>query len=260
MVNIEQPDDTQAKRERSPSFPYADLGESMELVKKIYAVAKMNEIRLVDAADTLGMTPKSGSFMRYISAMSQFGLIDVSGAGDQRRVKISQNGRRMLEDDRPGVRESLYSNSALLPKLIGGLFRGDDGMPHWGRDRPVDRVAESILRFDLNFTQDAARRFLAVYDATIIHIIDDIAESEGDAGNNEVDNLEPDVVSLESQSVQKMVPQMQPQVMEKAQEMELNDIDFQNAGKGKIKISAVLDSEGLDILEKKIAAFRMLLN
>lgn len=40
----------------------------------------------------------------------------------------------------------------------------------------------------------------------------------------------------------------------------LNDIDYQNAGKGKIKISAVLDAEGLDMLEKKIAAFRMLIN
>jgi hypothetical protein len=41
---------------------------------------------------------------------------------------------------------------------------------------------------------------------------------------------------------------------------ELNKINFRSEGSGKITISATLDAEGLALLEKKIEAFKMLLN
>jgi len=262
MTEATEQDSPAMKRERSPSFPYIDLGTAIEHLEKIYTVAKMNEVRFADTADAWGMTATSGSLMRYVAALGQFDLIDTSGSGDKKRIKVSALGRRILEDNRPGVRENLCSEAALLPKLVRGLFLGEDNMPHWGKDRPSDSIAESSLKFDLGFGNDAARRFLMVYDATIKHVVDTATASNG------VDNVGD--MALESQKQQPDFkvetmhshPHDAPSKKQLPVDIEgaLNDIDFQNAGKGKIKISAVLDSEGLDILEKKIAAFRMLIN
>lgn len=250
------------KRERSPSFPYLDLDASIEHLEKLYAAAKMNEVRQPDIAAAWGMAPKSGSLMRYVAALGQYGLIDATGSGDQRRIKVSSDGRRILEDDRPGVREKLKSEAALKSSLIRGLYFGEGEMPTWGADRPSDGISESSLKFDMSFGGEAARRFLAVYDVTIKHIIDTEVAKDG------VDNGDEEPLESEGQEPDLRTDTMQPQPQDLAPktappmavEGTLNDIDYQNAGKGKIKISAVLDSEGLDMLEKKIAAFRMLIN
>lgn len=261
MSEEAQDDGPAMKRERSPSFPYLDLDACIDLLKKLYVAARKNEVRQQDVAAAWEMAPKSGSLARYVAALGQFGLIEASGSGDQRRVKISADGRRILEDDRPGVRDRLKSEAALKSNIIRGLYFGEGEMPSWGRDRPSDSISESSLKFDLGFGAEAARRFLTVYDATIKHIIDTSPAKEG------VDTFT--VEALESGHKE---PEMRADTVQARPhdhvskgshadiEGVLNDIDYQNAGKGKIKISAVLDAEGLDMLEKKIAAFRMLIN
>ncbi|GAB5509322.1 MAG: hypothetical protein Rhims3KO_07230 [Hyphomicrobiales bacterium] len=254
---IEQP----IKRERSPSFPYLDLDSSIEYLGRLYAVAKMNEVRQPDVAKAWGMAPKSGSLLRYIAALGQFGLIEAIGGGEQRRIKVSGEGRRILEDDRPGIRAQLKSEAALKSSIIRGLYLGEGEMPRWGSDRPSDSIAESSLKFDLNFGGEAARRFLTVYDATIKHIVDSNAVKE------EFHNEDVRVPETESHKPARMDAELkgqQPDPLAANPALgalgKLNDIDYQSAGKGKIKISAVLDADGLDILEKKIAAFKMLID
>lgn len=168
------------KRERSPSFPYLDLQHSIELAGKLFSDARMNEVRLSDAAASWDMSPKSGSLMRYVAALGQYGLLEASGGGEDRRYRISQSARRIFEDDRPGIREKLIAEAALKPKPIRDLFNGEGDAPLWGHDRPSDNIAESILKFDLNFTPDAAKRFLAIYDSAISRVVDGVHEKEAE--------------------------------------------------------------------------------
>jgi len=253
--------DPPQKRERSPSFPYLDLDTSIEHLRKIFVAAKMNEVRLADVADAWGMAIKSGSLLRYIAALGQYSLIDTSGGGEHRRIKVSAVGRRILEDDRPGVREKLKSEAALSPSIIRGLYYGEENMPAWGADRPNDSIAESSLKFDLNFGGEAARRFLTVYDAAIRYVVD-----SSDA-KDAVDTAQEKALESGCNEPDSEMPEMQTETLEKTPkpasievDPDLNDIDFQKAGKGRIKITAVLDADGLDLLEKQIAAFRMLVN
>ena len=103
---------------------------------------------------------------------------------------------------------------------------------------------------------------MTVYDTTIEHVIDTSAATD------RVDNVGVEALESGLQKPDMKADDMQPQTHDKPPkhpmktdvEGALNDIDYQNAGKGKIKISAVLDADGLDMLEKKIAAFRMLIN
>lgn len=246
------------KRERSPSFPYLDLGVALEQAEKLYIQAKMNEVRLPDVAQAWEMTPKSGSMARYISALSQFGLLDTNGSGDGRRFRLSADAHRILEDGRPGVREELLSDAALRPKLIRGLYLGEDDFPEWRDDRPSDGIAESALKFDLSFTTEAARRFLSVYDSTIQYVGakgEDSKAVDSQPQSQLESRLEEGLEStMDAHEVVRATPERPPAPVE------LNKIDFQSDGPGVIVISAKLDAEGLQMLEKKISAFKMLLN
>lgn len=246
------------KRERSPSFPYLDLETALDLSQKLYAQAKMNDVRIPDLADAWGMTPKSGSLLRYVSALAQYGLVEARGSGNERRFRLSAEARRIMEDDRPGVREELLSEAALRPKVIRGLYFGEDDMPKWGSERPSDGIAESALKFDLNFTSDAARRLLNVYDATIRYAV--VSGDDSEPVDNDLQS------ELESEAEKSPEADMEPNESVAVAPSptpapaELNKIDFQSDGPGVILINAKLDVEGLEMLEKKIAAFKVLLN
>ncbi len=257
-----------SKRERSPSFPYLDLNDSLDLLRKLFRAVKMNDVRLTDLANMWGTTPTSGSFLRYIAALNQFGLIESSGSGDTRKFKVSASGRRILEDDRPGVRELLLSQAAQQPKLIRGLFFGEDGMHVWGRDRPADTFAESYLKFELQFSADAAKRFLGIYDTTVLHIItEDEAADQSKPENDPSEAVSPAQIGTEpplaTSSSIGGVPQQptnQSSAPQQPIETTLNQIVFKSDGAGIISIVATLDADGLDILAKKIEAFKMLLS
>ncbi|MCL1627632.1 hypothetical protein M3N55_02715 [Roseibaca sp. V10] len=251
----------QSKRPRSPSFPYLDIDTAVDYAGKLYAAAKSAEVRLADVAAAWGMAPKSGSLARYVSALSQYGLIDTMGANDARRIKISAAGKRILDDQRPGVREQLRSEAALKPRIIRGLFFGEADMPHWGRDRPSDSIAESALKFDLDFGSDAAKRLLSVYDAAIDAILHDF-DIVNEINEEEKEPVEAEVsessirVEVEKQPASPPSPEVKAEAA--PVDTGLNKIHFRSEDGKTIYLSAKLDLEGLDLLAKKIEAFKLL--
>lgn len=254
-------EEVQNKRPRSPSFPYLDIDTAIEYTRKLYAAAKSAQVRIVDVADAWGMAPKSGSLARYISALSQYGLIDTTGANDSRRIKVSNDGRRILDDLRPGVREQLRSEAALKPRIIRGLFFGESDMPNWGRERPSDGIAESALKHDLDFGTDAAKRLLSVYDVAVEAILEDVdIINEADDSAEEKAASEFGDPTTEFEVEKPNVRQREPKVETSSVEAELNKIHFRSEDGKTIYISATLDLEGLELLEKKIGALKLLLS
>lgn len=251
----------QSKRPRSPSFPYLDIDTAVEYSGKLYAAAKSAEVRLADVAAAWGMAPKSGSLARYVSALSQYGLIDTMGANDARRIKISAAGKRILDDQRPGVREQLRSEAALKPRIIRGLFFGESDMPHWGRERPSDSIAESALKYDLDFGSDAAKRLLSVYDAALDAILQDF-DIVNEPDEDEKEPVETEVGESAIRVEVERHPASPPEVKAEAAPVEagLNKIHFRSEDGKTIYISAKLDLEGLDLLAKKIEAFKLLVS
>ncbi len=252
---------SQSKRERSPSFPYLDLQSSVDFLGKLFKEVRTSEVKLVDVAVAWQMSESSGSFLRYISALGQFGLIDSLSTGDVRKIKVSGAGRRILEDDRPGVREALLSQAALQPKLIRGLFYGEEEMNEWARERPSDAIAESYLKFDLMFSPDAAKRFISVYDATVPFI--GKATEKNDADKVEkIEDLaatQRDIDQGQNEETKKALVEAQKAVTASSNSNSLNEISFKSEGAGVVSISARLDLNGLNLLSKKIAALKMLL-
>lgn len=251
-----------AKRPRSPSYPYFGLSECLGLLEKMHEAARGVQVRLPDLKGPWGLKSSTGSLLRYVAALSQFGLVDSSGSGISRKIKVSDRGLRILQDEREGVRDVLMSEAALSSPIISEVFNGSERIGGWGRRRPSDGIAQSELVFELHFTKEAANRFLHVYDETVRHIIG--PGEEGKDVDTESD------VSVESPPLEEESKEADMQTSENTETapaapiepatLATNDIRFKSEGDGLISIMATLDAEGLDDLEKKIAAFKLLLN
>lgn len=183
------------KRDRSPSFPYLGLGKALDRLQKLFENTKRHEVRVVDVAKDWGVTPKSSSLDRYVAALLSYGLIEDSGSGDARKIKISETGLRILEDKRQGVRERLLSEAALRPPIIAEYAQ------RWAEGRPDETHVLSQLKFEGNFTEEGARMFLRVFDETVRFITPagpDSPTENDDAGARSELSVQEDAQSTEN--------------------------------------------------------------
>jgi len=118
-------------------------------------------VRVADIAGDWKLKATSGSTDRSVAALLAYGLIEDSGSGEARKIKISESGWRILEDGRPGVQEKMLSEAALKPSII------QEYAQLWSEGRPDDTHALSQLKFEGGFTPDGASQFLRVFDETI---------------------------------------------------------------------------------------------
>jgi hypothetical protein len=95
-----------------------------------------------------------------INALLAFGFLERSGEGSERRIRISDLGRRLLEDRDQAPH--LMAEAAMKPKLIA------DHIERWGRTRPTNDVCIPELTAAHGFSDQEAKLFLRVYDGTYL--------------------------------------------------------------------------------------------
>lgn len=153
--------DDKAKKERSPSFPFIALGKAVSRASVLFEKHKREAARLSAIAPTWGYGAKSSGLLQTVAALKQFGLVEDFGSGDDRKVQLSELGRRLLIDERPGAKEAALREAAVRPRLIA------EYVDRWVPDRPSDAHCISELQFDRGFTADAAKLFVKVFDDTV---------------------------------------------------------------------------------------------
>jgi hypothetical protein len=149
------------KRDRSPQFPYIGLAKAVERIEKIFEKAKRYDVRVADIASDWKLSPKSSSTDRNVAALIAYGLVEESGSREGKKIKVSENGWRILADTRPGAKDKLLAEAALKPPIIAEYAR------HWEEGRPDEAHALSQLKFEGGFTEEGAAQFLRVFDETI---------------------------------------------------------------------------------------------
>lgn len=179
-------DDDYDKRDRSPKFPYINLTVALERAQQVHSSAKTNAVRLVEVARDWNVSPTSSTTLRMAAALLGYGLISDEGSGDSRRIRLTPEALRILNDSRPGVREQLLADAALRSPIIAEYYG------KWGRNRPNDPHAMSTLKFDSGFTERAARTFLGVYDDAISYIPDE--EKSGPESQPQSADLQPETI------------------------------------------------------------------
>ena len=170
---------TLTKKDRSPSFPFISLRKAVERAKQILDAHRRETTRLATVAPTWGYAAKSSGLLQTVAALKQYGLIEDSGSGEERRIKLSDLGRRILTDERPGAKEPALKEAARNPRLFA------EYIDRWADDFPDDRHCISELSLDRGFTPEAAKTFVKVLRITIKYA--GIAGSDGLSSNPDVD-------------------------------------------------------------------------
>ncbi|WP_156680861.1 hypothetical protein [Sphingomonas profundi] len=173
-------------QDRSPSFPYIGLTKAFERLEGLHTFAKRHDARIVDAAKPAwGLGAKSSGTLQTVAALLSYGLVEASGVGENRKVKISDLGYRAVADPRPGAKEQALALAALKPKLIAEFWE------KWGVERPADAIAIGELHIDRGFTSDGAKGFLRVYDDTIGYAAPPESDKKEDSDGTKVDAADP---------------------------------------------------------------------
>lgn len=146
---------------RSPPFPFVSLEKAIERAAKLLEYSKGHPVRAASAVSAWGYQPKSSGGSQTIGALKSFGLLTDSGRNEDRKVQVSELARRLLRNPPPDVKQKLLQQAALTPKVIAEFWT------EWGKNRPPDSDCRWHLIDLRGFTEEAADKFLSVYDSTI---------------------------------------------------------------------------------------------
>jgi hypothetical protein len=236
------------ERQRSPSYPSLSLPQAIDMVDKLHKANRTSTISRETAAKDMGYAGLTGRSLTVIAALVQFGLIERAGKGD---IKVSRRAVDILHSVDDADRADAIQEAAFAPALFKQLHeRFPEGVP-----------SQNALRSYLiqrEFGDVALGPAISAFLETIAY-----AENAKESESHGVGGEEPPESLLQPQEtpmhVQPSTPAPAPGVLASAVLTELNKINMDIRG-DQVLISGLLDLKGLELLEKKIAGLKTLLD
>lgn len=154
------------KKQRSPSYPGIGLEVAIERAQGLYGQEQRNFAHIDTAIGHWGYRPKSGAGLVVVAALKKFGLVDEEGGGSTRKVRISEDGRRLIlldSDEHRDERVRLLKKLALTPTIHAELWK------KYGAALPSDVTLRYELITERGFTDLAVREFIPQFRATIAY-------------------------------------------------------------------------------------------
>ena len=238
-------------RMRSPSYPNLDLPQAVELVGQLYAANRTFPMDRDVAAKEMGYSGLTGPSAKKIATLIQYGLLEKYARNE---VQVSKVAEAILHPDDQVQKEENLKVAAYMPRLFTELReRFPGGMP-----------SESNLKSYLlkqGFSDGAVGPAIKAYLGTCSYIekeyLDETCVLSSEVEENET--IEQGVIvgstTKGTSSVQPL-----PHIGQSYQPIvpNLNAMNVEVFG-GQIRINVLLDSKGLDKLERKMAALRELI-
>jgi len=117
---------------------------------------------LAAAGETWRYAPKSSGLLQTLAALRSYGLIEDVARAEERRIKLSDLGWRILHDTRSDARQAAIREAAIRPRSIAEFAH------KWLPSRPSDDECISELHLDRGFSPQAAKQYLKVFDQTAV--------------------------------------------------------------------------------------------
>ncbi len=198
---------------RSPNYPLLNLEKSLEYAKQIFDEDKVTPISTVILLKRLRLESFNGYVRQVLASMNYFGLVNVVGQGDQRKINITNEAYRIFEN--APDREAILKRLALKPKVFAKV---------WGHYQntglPNDDVLEDELvwgnSFDFSFTKHGAKNFIANIKSTLKFAninIDDTPDEENEMPESE-NGQQPESINHKPSMQHKTNPQIPPNTEE----------------------------------------------
>ena len=132
------------KKHRSPNYPVIGLRRALELAGKMYEAFKRSQVPIGVLHQKWSYKAHSGAGNQMVAALKAYGLIDVEGNGKSRKIRISEDGFKIIENH--PERKDLLQVAALNPPVYRQLWEvcATDGPP-------AEELIKHHLKFELNF-------------------------------------------------------------------------------------------------------------
>jgi len=157
---------TKVKRNRSPNYPVVNLKSAIAYTEKLHAYANGQHFVPLHAAfeDAWGMKKGSAYGKQVVAAIKAFGLVDETGSGDARQIRISDTGDKIRGGH--SDRDRLLRQAAIAPKLHAELWSEFGG----NGNLPPDASMRQYLVFDRDgnrFNESSVGDFIAEFRETV---------------------------------------------------------------------------------------------
>ena len=126
------------QRDRSPAFPVIGLNTAFERLVEFEAYFKRSAARPEKVGDAWGIKTKAYAD-RMAAALRYFGLLEYQGAGKDRTIAVSEEGRKYLRAQQEETKQEVIKAAALRPKQIAQCWE------LWSNDRPADAACIDAL-------------------------------------------------------------------------------------------------------------------
>ena len=149
------------RKQRSPNYPALSLEKAVELMGKLYLEFHKHVIPINIVYKTWGYAGGNGRAIRCLAAVKSFGLIEVQGKGNAKKVRISDDAHRihLNAPDRDDVIKAL----ALKPTIYADIWE------HFKGNLPNEELLRNYLLWDIDppFNELSASDFIAKFLETI---------------------------------------------------------------------------------------------
>ncbi len=167
-------------RTRSPAYPVIPLGQAVELARKMWDSQRKHEAHIDSTLKALGYA-RHGASLRIIAALGHYGLTEESGAGDQRKIRLSERAQDIvhLQESDP-KRAAALREAALSPSIHAALWE------RYGAHLPDDSAIRPFLIREKGFNdasvEDVLNNYRGSFDlANLGKIEEDDANEQHDA-------------------------------------------------------------------------------
>lgn len=178
--------DEKQSKNRSPVHPLVDLPSAIDVADKLCEVHGFRYAPINVLLQDLGYSPKSSGGLRTLAALIHFGLVEDTGSGNDRRARLTDLARRILQSRRDGTEDQeAIREAALKPTIYRKLWDEWLGDGNW----PSKGTMDWELRHTYAFNPASIDSFVRDFRATMEYA--DL-DKDGSDGNIEAD-MEPDL-------------------------------------------------------------------
>jgi hypothetical protein len=150
---------------RSPAYPFIPLEKAVSRAEQLWRAVGRAETDVPSARQHWGYGPNSSGGIQTEAALKQFGLLQVSGRGDKRRLSLSELAVRLLTNADGLDRPKLIEKAALHPEIHRELW------DRWRDDLPVSEVTHHLTRErQPRFNEKGVKELIAEYQKTIFYM------------------------------------------------------------------------------------------
>lgn len=151
---------------RSPAYPFLSVQKAIDKARDLHAREAVYAAPLESALKAWGYGPKSSGGRQTLATMKYYGLIDISGEGEKRRIKVSDVARRIILDQREDDSEKrqLIRKVALTPAIHRALYE------EYPTGLASDGSVLHFLIFDQGYNEEAARELIGEFKETASYI------------------------------------------------------------------------------------------